>query len=121
LHALEHFGLGRYGDRIEADGVALGMKSLARLLQPGGLLYLSCPLGPDEVNFNAHRSLSPGTLIGIADSVGLRPAGAWLFNTATKVFDSLQVPQSGGVSIDYSLHTLALYVLRKPSAQDGPA
>ncbi len=55
LHALEHFGLGRYGDPIDPHGDDKGIANLARLLQPGGTLYLSTPVGRERVVFNANR------------------------------------------------------------------
>lgn len=57
LHALEHFGLGRYGDPIDPTGHLKGLAGLAKLLRPGGILYLSVPIGPTRVEFNAHRVL----------------------------------------------------------------
>jgi SAM-dependent methyltransferase len=59
LHALEHFGLGRYGDRVNVDGWRLGLRNMARMLKPGGLLYLAVPSGQPCVYFNAHRVFSP--------------------------------------------------------------
>ena len=58
LHALEHFGLGRYGDPIHVDGHLRGLNNLHRLLLPGGLLYFSVPIGPQRVEFNAQRVFS---------------------------------------------------------------
>ena len=56
LHALEHFGLGRYGDEIAYDGWERGLQSLKSMLLPGGRLYFSVPTGKDQrVEFNAHR------------------------------------------------------------------
>lgn len=63
LHAVEHFGLGRYGDPITAKGWELGMASLSRVLAPGGTLYFSVPVGAERVHFNAHRIFSPRTVI----------------------------------------------------------
>ncbi len=62
LHAIEHFGLGRYGDPIDPDGHVKGVSALHRLVKPGGTLYLSVPMGPDRVEFNAHRVFSLGYL-----------------------------------------------------------
>ena len=60
LHAIEHFGLGRYGDQIKPDGYLLGWENLIRMLQPGGKLYISFPIGiRNEVHFNAHRVFHP--------------------------------------------------------------
>ena len=59
LHALEHFGLGRYGDPIDPDGHRKGFASLVRMLRPGGTLYLSFPIGQPAVLFNAHRIFAP--------------------------------------------------------------
>ncbi len=63
LHALEHFGLGRYGDPVQLDGYAVGLTNLTALLRPGGKLYLSVPIGPQRIEFNAHRVFSPAFLL----------------------------------------------------------
>jgi len=55
LHALEHFGLGRYGDPIDNEGHIRGFQALIRMLKPGATLYLSFPIGRPAVEFNAHR------------------------------------------------------------------
>ena len=67
LHSIEHFGLGRYGDAIDANGHQKGLKQLMRMVKPGGLLYLSTPIGPQRVEFNAHRIFAAETLIGWFD------------------------------------------------------
>ncbi len=58
LHALEHFGLGRYGDPIDPSGHLKGIAGLRELLRPGGTLYLSVPIGPSRVEFNSQRVFS---------------------------------------------------------------
>ena len=58
LHALEHFGLGRYGDDVVFNGHKNGLENLGLLLKTGGKLYLSVPIGPQRVDFNAHRVFS---------------------------------------------------------------
>jgi len=58
LHALEHFGLGRYGDSIDCNGHLLGLANLQKMLKTGGRLYLSVPIGPQRIEFNAHRVFS---------------------------------------------------------------
>jgi SAM-dependent methyltransferase len=65
LHALEHFGLGRYGDPLDFEGHLKGLENLKRLLRPGGKLYLSVPIGPQRIEFNAHRVFSVGTLLSL--------------------------------------------------------
>lgn len=55
LHALEHFGLGRYGDPINPEGHRVALANLAQIVRPGGWFYLSVPIGPQRVEFNAHR------------------------------------------------------------------
>ncbi len=66
LHALEHFGLGRYGDPIDPRGFEHGLENLARMLKPNGVLYLSVPIGSERVEFNANRVLDPQTVIQLA-------------------------------------------------------
>jgi hypothetical protein len=55
LHALEHFGLGRYGDRIDIDGHIKGLDNLRKMLELGGILYLAVPIGPGRIEFNNQR------------------------------------------------------------------
>jgi SAM-dependent methyltransferase len=58
LHTIEHFGLGRYGDPIMYTGYLDGLKNLHQILAPGGKFYFSTPMGPQRVEFNAHRVFS---------------------------------------------------------------
>lgn len=66
LHALEHFGLGRYGDPLDAEGHLKGFESLAAMVEPGGRLYLSMPIGPQRYEFNAHRVFAIATPLAMA-------------------------------------------------------
>jgi SAM-dependent methyltransferase len=63
LHALEHFGLGRYGDQVRHDGFVPAAANLVDMLRPGGMLYVSVPIGPQRVEFNAHRVFSVAQLL----------------------------------------------------------
>jgi SAM-dependent methyltransferase len=58
LHAIEHFGLGRYGDKLSYYGHLDGLKNLYDILKPQGKLYFSVPIGPQRIEFNAHRVFS---------------------------------------------------------------
>ena len=59
MHVLEHIGLGRYGDAIDASGDRKAAAELARVLAPGGQLLMVVPMeDPPRVCFNAHRLYS---------------------------------------------------------------
>lgn len=72
LHALEHFGLGRYGDRVNPQGYRLGLQNMIGLLKPGGVFYLSTPVGNERVEFNANWVFDPRRILRIATENGLR-------------------------------------------------
>jgi len=63
LHAIEHFGLGRYGDPISSAGYVRGISNLSRLLEENGILYLSTPIGRQRVEFNANWVFDPRIII----------------------------------------------------------
>lgn len=64
LHAIEHFGLGRYGDPVNPRGHLMGFSNLLMMLKSGGTLYISFPIShTDEVHFNAHRVFSPESIL----------------------------------------------------------
>ena len=58
LHALEHFGLGRYGDPVDYDGHLVGWENMHQILKKGGKFYFSVPIGAQHIEFNAHRVFS---------------------------------------------------------------
>ena len=71
LNALEHFGLGRYGDPLDPDGHQRGLAGLARMVRPGGAFYFSVPIGSRQrVEFNAHRVFAIPYLLGLLGEHG---------------------------------------------------
>lgn len=79
LHVLEHLGLGRYGDSIDPEGYRHGFMALVRMLEPGGYLYLSVPVGtPQRVEFNGHRVFAPATICDLAKGTCLLTDFAWV-------------------------------------------
>lgn len=71
LHAMEHVGLGRYGDPVDPAACFVGMRELARVLAPGGRLYFSVPIGRQRVEFDAHRVFDPSTIVNAFPSLRL--------------------------------------------------
>lgn len=55
ISSVEHSGLGRYGDSLDPDGDLKSMKFLHGKLKPDALLFLSVPIGKDQILWNAHR------------------------------------------------------------------
>lgn len=68
LHALEHFGLGRYGDPIDIDGHVKGFQNIAKLLKPGGTFYFSTPIGPERIEFNNQRVFDLTTILNLYEN-----------------------------------------------------
>jgi len=67
LHALEHFGLGRYGDELDFEGHLRGFENIYRMLKPGGKFYFSVPIGEQRIEFNAHRVFSIRYLLDLVE------------------------------------------------------
>ena len=71
LHALEHFGLGRYNDPIDPNGHLKGFKNMVRMLTKGGKIYISFPIGKKKIIFNQRRVFSPDEIIKWEENVKL--------------------------------------------------
>ncbi len=63
LCSLEHFGLGRYGDRIDPDACYKCFDAIGRKMKKGGNVYLSVPVGREHLEFNAHRIFYASTIM----------------------------------------------------------
>jgi hypothetical protein len=63
LHAVEHVGLGRYGDPIDPEGCFTALRELSRIVQPGGKLYIGLPVGRERLIFNSERIFDPRTIV----------------------------------------------------------
>ncbi|PIR43018.1 hypothetical protein COV24_05190 [candidate division WWE3 bacterium CG10_big_fil_rev_8_21_14_0_10_32_10] len=59
LHAVEHFGLGRYGDPIDPTAYIKAIQEIQRVVKKGGDIYFSVPIGRQKLMFNAHRIFNP--------------------------------------------------------------
>ena len=66
LHALEHIGLGRYGDPIDPNGFTKGLENCRRLAKSQGEVLISLPIAStpkDITEFNAQRIFSSRTIL----------------------------------------------------------
>jgi hypothetical protein len=72
MHVLEHIGLGRYGDALDASGDRKAAAELARVLAPGGQLLIVVPMeDPPRVCFNAHRLYSYPQIVELFSTLSL--------------------------------------------------
>ena len=104
LHALEHVGLGRYGDPLAADGFERALHQAASLVQPGGLLLLSLPVARMArhcVEFNSQRLFSHKLLFPLLRDLLPGHQPEWSF-----VIDSRRQPVLAGADPEQALLAL---------------
>jgi SAM-dependent methyltransferase len=98
LHVIEHVGLGRYGDPLNPRGSHIAAAELARVLAPGGRLYVSTPVGRPRLEFNAHRVFDPEAVVDMFPSLSLVS-----FSVVTDTGQFLQgVPPAAAQGAEYA-------------------
>ena len=68
LHAIEHFGLGRYNDPIDYNGYLKAINNIHCILCQGGTFYFAVPIGPQRIEFNVHRVFSVKFLLTLLNT-----------------------------------------------------
>lgn len=116
LHALEHFGLGRYGDTVDYYGHLKGLENLVQMLQPGGVLYLSVPIGPQRTEFNAHRVLAPRYVLQLAQQHGLSLVGFAYVDDKGDFHGDVTVDEDGLNRHFGCTYGCGIFELQKPAA-----
>lgn len=106
LHVIEHIGLGRYGDALDARGSSLAAAELVRVLRPGGRLYLSLPVGRSRVCFNAHRVFSPQEVTGMF--AGLHLVEFSYVDDARRFHERAEMDEAAGME-----YACGMYVFEK--------
>ncbi len=95
LNALEHFGLGRYGDRIDVNGDARAFSEWRRVTKRSGRILFSTTIASygGAIAFNAHRIYGLDTLRAFCS--GMKPVEESFFcrtRNANVDFASLNTP-----------------------------
>ena len=112
LHALEHFGLGRYGDPVDPKGYESGLRNMSRILRKGGYFYLSVPIGMERVEFNANRVFDPRTIIDVAAANQLEIHTLMVF-TADKGLRNVEITHDNLADISRFRYGLGIFTFIK--------
>ena len=109
LHVVEHIGLGRYGDRLDPNGVVRALSEMQRVLAREGDLYLSVPVGVPAIHFNACYIFHPADLVGFLPQLELVE-----FSYVDDTGQLNQYSSLDGMVQDLK-YALGLYHFKKPS------
>lgn len=112
LHAIEHFGLGRYGDPINSNGFKIGLENMAKLLRPGGIFYLSTPLGKERVEFNANWVFDPRTILNITNANKLELKKLTIFSHSDGAYE-LELNEKSFLKLSEQDYNLGIFTFIK--------
>ena len=95
LHAIEHFGLGRYADPIDYHGYQKAINNITQILQPGGTFYFSVPIGRQRIEFNAHRVFSVRFLLNIFEKDYSLTSFSYIDDSGHHLYENIQLTEEG--------------------------
>lgn len=102
LCVVEHIGLGRYGDPIDAFGSEKAVKEVKRVLKVGGIILFSVPVDHEnKIYFNAHRAFTREYILELFDGFEVLDEK---YHYGTKMYDSYNETKGFGTG---------LYMLKK--------
>ena len=113
LHVLEHFGVGRYGDRIDPDGYKTGFANLVQMLETRGILYFSVPIGRQRIEFNAHRVFGLPYLLEIFKANGLELLNYSYVNDSGNLIENVEISQESIAVANDLAYGCGIFELKK--------
>ena len=116
LHVIEHLGLGRYGDRIDPHGHRKGFRHLVQMLEPGGLLYFSVPIGRQRIEFNAHRVFGLQRLLQMFQDENLELVAMSYVDDNGDLVENVQVSSELNAKVEAMNYGCGIFELRKAGA-----
>lgn len=84
ISSVDHSGMGRYGDRLDGAADIFSIQNLSRIVRPGGLFFLTVPIGPDVIVFNLHRRYGEIRLPALLNGWNLVDRVAWVEDNLRK-------------------------------------
>ena len=112
LHALEHFGLGRYGDPINPLGHEVALQNMSKMLSEGGIFYLAVPIGRARVEFNGLRVFDPKYIEKLAAICDLA-LKEFSYIGANDVLTTSSEPMKDFENIATQEYALGIYIFHK--------
>lgn len=103
LCSLEHFGLGRYGDKVDPEACFKVFEKIQDKLKVGGRLYISVPIGKEKVQFNAHRIFYASTIVNAFSRMELKELSCCTESRIMKNIDINQFDNYDGKQPIYGL------------------
>ena len=112
LHAIEHFGLGRYGDPIDPEGYKTGLKNMLKLLSKNGIFYLSTPIGVERVEFDANYIFDPRTIIKTVEENDLKIVSLRVIRD-DKLIEEIEITQENLRTLSMENYNLGIFTFKK--------
>ena len=92
LHAIEHIGLGRYGDKIDHESWLLALKNCRSLASQGGKVLISLPIiegNNNYLEFNSQRVIGAKQIVSLLRIAFTKDTICWWCNCgSSRTIDS---------------------------------
>ncbi len=115
---IEHLGLGRYGDRYDAQADLDGMRQLRSLLKTDGVLLMTVPVGIDAVYPRVHRVYGRTRLPLLLEGFVIREREFWTKNDQNRWNLASEDAALNWASTDYA-YALGCFVLSRTDAMQS--
>lgn len=111
LHAIEHFGLGRYGDKLDYFGDRKALAEFSRVLKSDGYLIAGVPTClTSRIEFNGQRVYDPADFDEMVVSSGLTKVKTFVVYPPSSRPDGIIVGDRESLAAWPATHTPPVYL-----------